>query len=335
MPDQPQVSRWLPFEKPLLELEQQVVELERYTASRGIDRSQEILALKGDYQRLCEQIFGSLSPWDKVLLARHPIRPYTLDYLGLMAEDFTELHGDRRFGDDPALVAGLARIDGVPLAVMGHQKGRDLRERQYRNFGSARPEGYRKAMRVAQLAEKFHLPVLSLLDTPAAESRLEAEERGIAQAIASSLALFAGLRVPVVSVVIGEGGSGGALAIGVADRMIMMEFAIYSVIPPEGCAAILDTFGQDSSRAPEAAQALKLSALDLRELGVIDEIIPEPLGGAHRDPIQAAAALKETVLRHLRELAAVSPEELVERRYRRYRAIGTFQEPAAPPDLPA
>jgi acetyl-CoA carboxylase carboxyl transferase subunit alpha len=321
-----QASRWLPFEKPLLELEQRIVELERFTAAQGIDRSEEIEALRRHHRRLCEQIFGGLSPWDKVLMARHPARPYTLDYLRLVAEDFLELHGDRHFGDDPALVAGFATVDGRRLVVVGHQKGRDLRERQLRNFGSARPEGYRKAARAMELAERFHLPVLCLLDTPAAESRLEAEERGIAQAIAANLALMSGLRTPIVAVIIGEGGSGGALGIGVADRVLMLEHSVYSVIPPEGCAAILDTFGQNSSRAPEAAQALKLTAQDMLKLKVVEEVIAEPLGGAHRDPAEVAASLKAAALRHLDELATVPVPELVERRYQRYRAFGSWEE---------
>ncbi len=332
MPDQPQGSRWLPFEKPLLELEQQIVELERYTATRGLDRSEQINLLKAHHQRLCEWIFSSLSPWDRVLLARHPARPYTLDYLRLIAEDFTELRGDRRFGDDPAVVAGFARIDGRPLVVVGHQKGRDLRERQLRNFGSARPEGFRKAIRVMRLAERFGLPIVTLLDTPAAESRLEAEERGIAEAIADAMAVMSALRTPIVAAVIGEGGSGGALGIGVANRVLMMEHSVYSVIPPEGCAAILDTFGQDASRGPEAAEALQLCAQDLLKLGMIEEIVPEPLGGAHRDPIAAAANLKAALLRHLDELAPHSGEELARQRYERFRRMGEWQEPE--PELP-
>jgi len=335
MAEQTQASRWLPFEKPLLELEQQIAELERFTAARGIDRSDQITALRRHHQRLCQQIFANLSPWDKVLLARHPARPYTLDYLRLMAEDFMELHGDRRFGDDPALVAGLARLDGRAVMVMGHQKGRDVRERQYRNFGSARPEGYRKAARLLEMAERFGLPVVTLLDTPAAESRLEAEERGIAEAIASTMALMSGLRTPIVSAVIGEGGSGGALGIGVADRVLMLEHSVYSVIPPEGCAAILDTFGRSAARAAEAAEALRLTAQDLLRLKVIDEIVPEPLGGAHRDPAQAASSLKEALLRHLDQLAAVPLPDLVENRYHRYRNIGVFIEvPEPTPEEP-
>lgn len=323
-------SRWLPFEKPLQELEERIQELERFTTARGIDKSAEIARLKERRDRLCEQIFANLSPWDKVLMARHPARPYTLDYIRLIFEDFIELHGDRRFGDDPAIVAGLALLDGRPVAVVGHQKGRDLKERQLRNFGSARPEGYRKALRVMQLAEKFGRPVISFIDTPAAESRLEAEERGICESIARNLSEMSALRVPIAVVVIGEGGSGGAIGIGVGDWVMMLEHAIYSVIPPEGCAAILDAFGRDSSRAPEAAQALRLSAQDALEFGIADEVIAEPLGGAHRDPALTAQRIKRSMQRALQQFSALDPDELVQRRYAKFRALGRFAEP--PPE---
>jgi acetyl-CoA carboxylase carboxyl transferase subunit alpha len=323
-------SRWLPFEKPLQELEERIAELERFTTTRGIDKSAEIARLRARHDKLCEQIFSRLSPWDKVLMARHPSRPYTLDYVRLMFEDFVELHGDRRFGDDPAIVAGLARLDGRQVAVIGHQKGRDLKERQFRNFGSARPEGYRKALRVMQLAQKFGRPVISFIDTPAAESRLEAEERGICEAIARNLAEMSGLRVPIAVVVIGEGGSGGAIGIGVGDWVMMLEHSTYSVIPPEGCAAILDAFGRDSSRAPEAAEALRLSAQDAFEFGIADEIISEPIGGAHRDPAGMAERVKDSVIRALAQFQDLGSEELLRRRYEKFRAIGRFTE--APPE---
>jgi acetyl-CoA carboxylase carboxyl transferase subunit alpha len=330
-------SRWLPFERPLQELEEnirQLEELERSIITRGMDKSaeatrvkDEIARLKARRDRLSEQIFSSLSPWDKVLMARHPSRPYTMDYVRLMFEDFVELHGDRRFGDDPAIVAGLARLDGRQVAVIGHQKGRDLKERQFRNFGSARPEGYRKALRVAQLAEKFNRPLVSFIDTPAAESRLEAEERGICESIARNMAEMSSLRVPIAVIVIGEGGSGGAIGIGVGDWVMMLEHSTYSVIPPEGCAAILDAFGRDSSRAPEAAQALRLSAQDALEFGIGDEIIAEPLGGAHRDPAGTAERIKDSLIRILEQLGAMSADDLVRRRYAKFRNIGRFVEP--------
>jgi len=319
-------SRWLPFEKPLQELEERIAELERFTTTRGIDKSAEIARLRARQDKLCEEIFSRLSPWDKVLMARHPSRPYTLDYVRLMFEDFVELHGDRRFGDDPAIVAGLARLDGRQVALIGHQKGRDLKERQFRNFGSARPEAYRKALRVMQLAQKFGRPVISFIDTPAAESRLEAEERGICEAIARNLAEMSALRVPIVVVVIGEGGSGGAIGIGVGDWVMMLEHSTYSVIPPEGCAAILDAFGRDSSRAPEAAEALRLSAQDAFQLGIADEIIGEPIGGAHRDPAATAERVKHCVIRALEQLQDLEADDLVRRRYDKFRAIGRFAE---------
>jgi len=321
-------SRWLPFEKPLQELEERIRELESFTTQRGIDKSAEIAELKARHDKLCEQIFATLSPWDKVLMARHPSRPYTLDYIRLMFEDFIELHGDRRFGDDPAIVAGLGRLDGRQVAVVGHQKGRDLKERQFRNFGSARPEGYRKALRVMQLAEKFGRPVISFIDTPAAESRLEAEERGICESIARNLAEMSALRTPIVAVVIGEGGSGGAIGIGVADWIMMLEHSTYSVIPPEGCAAILDVFGRDSSRAAEAAEALKLSAQHAFEFGVADEVIPEPLGGAHRDPAGTAERVKHSVILALQQFGEMGTDDLVTRRYQKFRGLGRFTSAA-------
>jgi len=319
-------SRWLPFEKPLEEIEEHIAQLDRFTTTRGIDKSAEIARLKARRDRLTEQIFARLSPWDKVLMARHPSRPYTLDYVRLIFEDFLELHGDRRFGDDPAIVAGLARLDGRQVAVIGHQKGRDLKERQFRNFGSARPEGYRKALRIMHLAQKLNRPVISFIDTPAAESRLEAEERGICEAIAHNLAEMSALRVPIAAVVIGEGGSGGAIGIGVGDWVMMLEHSTYSVIPPEGCAAILDAFGRDSSRAPEAAEALRLSAQDAFEFGIADEIIPEPLGGAHRDPAATAARIKHAVTLALDQFVAMPPDALVARRYAKFRSLGRFAE---------
>jgi len=317
-------SRWLPFEKPLQEIEEQIKLLEDYTATHGIDRSEKITELRARHATLSQQIFSNLSPWDKTLMARHPNRPYTLDFVKIIFDDFIELHGDRRFGDDPAIVAGVARLDGQTVMVIGHQKGRDVKERQFRNFGSARPEGYRKAMRVMELAERRGAPVISFVDTPAAEARLEAEERGISESIAASMALMSRLRTPICVVIIGEGGSGGAIGIAVGDHIAMLEHSIYSVISPEGCAAILDTFGRDGSRGHEAAQALKLTAQDNLRLGIIDEVISEPIGGAHRNPQGTAELIKRFILATLPRLQALPIEDLLERRYAKFRKIGQF-----------
>ncbi len=319
-------SRWLPFEKPLQEIEEQITQLEEYTATHGIDRSEKIGSMRKKHAKLCEQIFSNLSAWDNTLLARHPNRPYTLDYLEMICDDFIELHGDRRFGDDAAIVAGIGRIDGRSMMIIGHQKGRDVKERQFRNFGSARPEGYRKAMRLMELAERRNLPIICFIDTPAAEARLEAEERGISEAIAACMALMSRMRVPIIVTVIGEGGSGGALGIAVGNYVTMLEHSVYSVIPPEGCAAILDTFGRDGSRGSEAAAALKITAQDNLAMGIIDEVIPEPVGGAHRKPNETAVLIKASILRNLKKLQKMSPEELAEHRYARFRRIGQFQE---------
>jgi len=315
-------SRWLPFEKPLQEIEEQISQLEAYTALHGIDRSEKITELRERHAVLSRQIFSNLSAWDKTQMARHQNRPQTLDYVKCLCDDFIELHGDRRFGDDPAIVAGVARISGQTVAIIGHQKGRDVKERQLRNFGYSRPEGYRKAMRVMKLAEQMHVPVLSFVDTPAAEARLEAEERGISEAIASCMALMSQLRTPIFVTIIGEGGSGGAIGIAVGDHVAMLEHSIYSVIPPEGCASILDTFGRDGSRGFEAAEALKLTAQDNLRLGIIEEIIAEPLGGAQRDMVHTADAIKQAFLRKMPELQQLSLDELLERRYEKFRRIG-------------
>ena len=313
----------------MLELEERISELERFTAAEGIDKSAEISALRARHAALLEQIFSNLSPWDKTLLARHPSRPYMLDYLPLIFEEFQELHGDRRFGDDPAVVAGLARLDDRTVAIVGHQKGRDTKERQFRNFGSARPDGYRKAVRIMRMAEKFGHPVISFVDTPAADPRVESESRGICEAIASSMREMAGLTVPIVVVIIGEGGSGGAIGLAVGDWVCMLEHSIYSVIPPESCASILSTFGQDKARGAEAAEALRLSAEDTYRLRVVDEIIAEPRGGAHRDPTATAERIKASIQRALEGLSHLGAVELVEQRYRKFRALGDFQEPPA------
>ncbi|HEY3416365.1 MAG TPA: acetyl-CoA carboxylase carboxyltransferase subunit alpha [Armatimonadota bacterium] len=318
------ISRWLPFEKPLQEIEEQILRLEEYTSSHGIDRSDKICQLRKEHAELSRQIFSNLSAWDNTLMARHPNRPYTLDYLKLIFDDFIELHGDRRYGDDAAIVAGVASLNGQAVMIIGHQKGRDVKERTFRNFGSARPEGYRKAMRVMELAERRKLPVISFIDTPAAEARLEAEERGISESIAASMAMMSRLRTPIYVVVIGEGGSGGAIGIAVGDYIAMLEHSIYSVIPPEGCAAILDTFGRDGSRGCDAAAALKLTAEDNLRLGIIEEVIPEPIGGAHRQPVETAQRIKQSILQVLPGLQQTPVDELVTNRYAKFRRIGQF-----------
>ena len=326
------MGRWLPFDRQLRELEDDIQKLERLLTARGISDErrerlgQQVAELRRRQEQVTREVFTMLTAWDNVLLARHVDRPYTLDYVGAICEDFVELHGDRRFGDDPAIVAGLALLDGERVAVIGHQKGRDVKERQFRNFGSARPEGYRKAARVMRLAEKLQMPVISFVDTPAAESRLEAEERGIANAIAENMMLMSALRTPIVVTIIGEGGSGGAIGIAVGDHIMMLEHAIYSVIPPESCAVILEAFGRDPSRGPDAAEALRLSAEQTLSLGAADEIVPEPLGGAHKDPIEAARLVKEALTRTLARLRAMPVDELVNARYRKLREFNHFVE---------
>jgi acetyl-CoA carboxylase carboxyl transferase subunit alpha len=296
------------FEKPINELESAIAELRQIAAEKGLDRSREIAELEAQRERLLKQIFAHLRPWDKVLLARHPKRPYALDYIRLMCESFLELHGDRLGFDDPAIVAGLAKMGGHNFVIVGQQKGRDLKERQKRNFGMAKPEGYRKAMRMFRLAEKFRLPVLTLVDTPAADPGVESEARGISESIAQSMLTLFELTVPTIAVILGEGGSGGAIALAATNRVLMLEHAIYSVIPPEGCAAILY---RDPNKAPQAADALKLTAESALALGLIDLVIPEPLGAAHRDPQTTALSVRSAVLQQLEELRALSPEALL------------------------
>lgn len=331
------MSRWLEFDRRLREVDEDIGKLERLLAAPSIseDRKRQVREQIADMRERQEQItrevFTRLSAWDNVLLARHADRPYTLDYIGLIFDDFVELHGDRRFGDDPAMVAGLASLDGRRVAVIGQQKAREVKERQFRNFGSAHPEGYRKAARVMKLAEKLQLPVVSFVDTPAAESRLDAEERGIANAIAENMLLMSQLGTPILAVIIGEGGSGGAIGIAVADRVLMLEHAVYSVIPPESCAVILEAFGRDPKRGPEAAEALRLSAERTKQLGAVDAVIPEPLGGAQRDPAATAESLKAALLASLDELGAIPVETLLERRYRKFREIGYFVDEATEP----
>jgi acetyl-CoA carboxylase carboxyl transferase subunit alpha len=309
------------FEEPLLELRRRIEELDGFPEGSG--REAEIETLRGELARRTAEIYGRLNRWQKTLVARHSDRPYTLDYVEALMEDWVELHGDRLFADDRAIVAGLARFRGRPVAVVGHQKGRGTKERIARNFGQPQPEGYRKALRVMRLAERFGRPVLTFIDTAGASPGLGAEERGQAEAIARNLIEMAGLRVPIVVTVTGEGGSGGALALGVGDRVLILEFGVYSVISPEGCAAIL---WKDQEKRSQAAEALKLTAPDLSELGVVDEVIGEPPGGAHVDPAETARRVGDAIARALAELESLPIERLLEERYRKFRALGVFRE---------
>lgn len=313
----------LEFEKPIVELEQEIAQLQEKSRSQDIDLSGEITAMEGKLEETKRSIYENLTPWQRVQIARHTKRPFMLDYLAHACDSFTELHGDRLIGDDQSMPGGFATIGGQKVVVIGHQKGRDLKENLKRNFGSAHPEGYRKALRLFELANKFNLPVITLIDTPGAFPGIGAEERNIAESIARNLREMMLLKVPVIAVVVGEGGSGGALGIGVADRVLMMENAYYSVISPEGCAAIL---WKHRKHAPEAADAMKLAAPDLLRLGLVDDVIPEVAGGAHNDPVAAATAFKEKVLHHLGELRALSPEQLMENRYQKFRNFGEWQE---------
>jgi acetyl-CoA carboxylase carboxyl transferase subunit alpha len=313
----------LDFEKPLLELERQIDELKRVGEEREIDVAEELKLLQGKLDSLREEIYRNLTPMQRVSVARHPRRPYTLDYLGTIFTDFLELHGDRLFRDDLAIVGGWARLSGTSVMVIGHQKGRDTRENLKRNFGMPHPEGYRKALRLMKLAARYHAPVITLIDTPGAYPGLGAEERGQAEALATNILEMAMLPTPIVAVVIGEGGSGGALALGVSDRVLMFENSVYSVISPEGCAAIL---WKDASQRERAAEALKLTSSDLLGFNIIDEIIPEPVGGAHQDPDAAGESLRESLIRHVGELKKVRPEKLVRRRAEKYAAMGVFTE---------
>ena len=315
--------KFLDFEQPIAELEAKIDELRFVGDDSEINISDEISRLKSKSEALTRSIFASLTAWQIAQLARHPLRPYTLDYLGALSPDFQELHGDRMYGDDPAMVAGIGRLDGKPVVFIGQQKGRDTKERVRRNYGMPKPEGYRKALRVLTLAEKFRLPVVTFIDTPGAYPGIGAEERGQSEAIARNLFEMARLKTPIISVVIGEGGSGGALAIGVGDRSIMLEYSVYSVISPEGCASIL---WKSTDKAEIAAEAMGITAPRLRSLGLIDEVIREPLGGAHRDPAAAAAAVRASLLRHLRDLEVVDVHELLRRRAARLQSYGSFRE---------
>ncbi len=310
-----------PFMASIEELRTKLATLEASRTTPADDT--EVEAVRSALEREIERVFAGLTPWQRCQLARHPERPYTLDYIGGLLGEFTELHGDRLYADDPAIVAGFALFDGEPVAVIGHQKGRTTAEKVHRNFGMPRPEGYRKALRVMKMAARFRRPVITFIDTPGAYPGLDAEERGQAEAIARNLEEMARLPVPIVVIVSGEGGSGGALALGVGDRILMLEYAIYSVISPEGCAAIL---WKDQARAEEAAAALRLTAPDLLELGVVDEIIPEPPGGAQMNPPAVYASIATVLRRHLRELKRYKPEALTRRRYDKFRRMGRVVE---------
>ncbi len=316
---------WLDFEKPIVELEQKIAELREHAADENFALDKELLQLEAKADRLRHKVYDNLTRYQRVQLARHPRRPYLLDYIERLIEGFTELHGDRSFADDRAIVGGLGRMAGRPLLVVGTQKGRDTRENLLRRFGMANPEGYRKALRLMQLASNFDVPILSLVDTAGAYPGIGAEERGQAEAIARNLREMCRLEVPFVSVITGEGGSGGALALAMGDVVLMLENAIYSVISPEGCASIL---WRDRARSVQAADSLRLTAADCLALGVVDELVPEPIGGAHRDPDAAARAVGDAVERHLIRLAAYSKPELVRRRRAKYRAMGVFRDPA-------
>jgi acetyl-CoA carboxylase carboxyl transferase subunit alpha len=315
----------LEFERPIIDLERKIAEL-RGLSTATVDFSSEIRKLEQKARKLQKEIFAELSAHQKVQLARHPGRPFTLDYVRLLTEDFVELHGDRSFHDDPSIVGGMARFDAWEVLVLGHQKGKTTKENLHRNFGMARPEGYRKATRLMRMASRFRRPIICFIDTAGAYPGKGAEERGQAEAIAKSLQVMASLACPVIAVVIGEGGSGGALALGVADRILMLEYSIYSVITPEGCASIL---WRDPAKVPEAATQLRLTAPDLVSLGICDEIIPEAQGGAHRDAAITAARIRVALKRHLRELTKLTPDELIEARYQKFRAMGKFLDPQA------
>jgi acetyl-CoA carboxylase carboxyl transferase subunit alpha len=315
----------LDFEKPIIELERKIDELKGFTTREDLNMSGEVKKLEEKLSHIKKEVYGNLTPWQRVQLARHPRRPYTLDYIEMITTDFVEIHGDRHFADDKSIIGGLATINGEKIMVMGHQKGRDTKENLIRNFGSPHPEGYRKAMRLMNIAQKFSLPVVTFIDTPGAYPGIGAEERGQAEAIAYNLREMAALQTPIMIFVIGEGGSGGALGIGVGDKIYVLENAYYSVISPEGCAAIL---WKERSRSPDAAKALKLTAKDLFDMGIIDGIIKEPIGGAHRDPQEAAENIKAAITKDLETLKKIPKSKLIESRYAKFRSIGIFDEPS-------
>ncbi len=313
----------LEFEKPLVELERQIDELQRVSSERDIDVADELRTLEGKLKAKRAEIYQGLTPMQRVMVARHPRRPYTLDYLSSIFTDFIELHGDRQFRDDPAIVGGWARLAGQSVMVIGHQKGRDTKDNIKRNFGMPHPEGYRKALRLMHLAARFEAPIITLIDTPGAYPGLGAEERGQSEALARNILEMSSLPTPIISVVIGEGGSGGALALGVSDRILMFENSVYSVISPEGCAAIL---WKDATQRERAAEALKLTGDDLVRLGIVDEVIPEPIGGAHFDPEAAGESLREALLRHVKEASRVKGARLIKKRHDKFAAMGAFTE---------
>lgn len=314
---------FLDFEQPVAELETKIEELRFVQSDSAVDITEEIDRLRSKTETQLKDLYSKLTPWQISQVARHPQRPYTLDYISTIFTDFYELHGDRSFGDDPAIVGGLARFNGQSVMLIGHQKGRDLKERTYRNFGMPRPEGYRKALRLMLLAEKYNIPVITMIDTPGAYPGIGAEERGQSEAIGKNLLVMAGLRVPIIPVIIGEGGSGGALAIAVGDTLLMLQYSIYSVISPEGCASIL---WKSAEKAPEAAETLGITAQRLKSLGLVDKIVTEPLGGAHRDPAQMADNLKKAVADALRAFNNVPVETMLAKRQERIRGMGKFKE---------
>jgi acetyl-CoA carboxylase carboxyl transferase subunit alpha len=317
---------YLDFEKPISELEAQTQKLtETHEKNKNLDISKELSQLEGKTEKLLHEIYDNLNAWQISQVSRHPQRPYTLDYIEKLFTDFEELHGDRAFADDPAIVGGLASFEGIPVMVIGHQKGRDVKERQFRNFGMPKPEGYRKALRLYRLAEKFNVPIVTLIDTPGAYPGINAEERGQSEAIARNLYVMAELKVPMIGIVIGEGGSGGALALGVVDHLIMLQFATYSVISPEGCASIL---WKSADKASTAAETLGITATRLKELGLIDTILPEPLGGAHRNPNQLMETVRKSLKEHLTKLQKKSLKQLLDLRYERLLSYGKFKETA-------
>ena len=317
---------YLDFEKPISELEAQTLKLkETHDKNKNLDISKELSQLEGKTEKLLHEIYDNLNAWQISQVSRHPQRPYTLDYIEKLFTDFEELHGDRAFADDPAIVGGLALFEGIPVMVIGHQKGRDVKERQHRNFGMPKPEGYRKALRLYKLAEKFNVPIVTLIDTPGAYPGINAEERGQSEAIARNLYVMAELKVPMIGIVIGEGGSGGALALGVVDHLIMLQFATYSVISPEGCASIL---WKSADKASTAAETLGITATRLKELGLIDTILPEPLGGAHRNPNLLMETVRKSLKEHLTKLQKKSLKQLLDLRYERLLSYGKFKETA-------
>jgi len=314
---------FLDFEQPIAELEAKIDELKFVTSDAEISLAEEISRLRAKSRTLTNSIFSSLTPWQVTQLARHPQRPYVLDYIGLLCSEFTELHGDRMYADDAAIVGGIGRIDGKPLMIIGQQKGRDTKERVRRNYGMPKPEGYRKAQRLMLMAERFQLPIVTFIDTPGAYPGVGSEERGQSEAIARSLFIMAELKVPTLSIVIGEGGSGGALAIGVCDRLLMLQYSVYSVISPEGCASIL---WKSSDKKELAADAMGLTAERLNKLGLVDEVLREPLGGAHRDPQEMGDTLRTAIMRHLGDLEQLSTADMLTQRYTRWRGFGVYIE---------